>query len=90
MAVTVSITVMCQLAVRHTCVCSALPINPVDRSRGRPFHQSQKPVIAVASERIAPAMMTNVAARERSCATVLAESPLAATNEMTSKTAAST
>ena len=78
-AVTVSITVMCQLAVRHTCVCSARPMNPVDVSLGRPFHQSQKPVIAVPSDTIAPATMTNSAARLKSCATTLGDDPPPAT-----------
>ena len=57
MAVVVSISVACQLIVRHTCVCLARPSQPAG-SRSMPFHQSQNPVSAVATETIAPATIT--------------------------------
>src|SRR3954452_16177363 len=67
-AVTVSMIVMCQFAVRQTCVCFALRIMPLDRSRSSPFHQSQNPVVAVPIDAIAPAMIVYVAATNASCA----------------------
>src|SRR5215212_4867013 len=93
MAVTVSMTVMCQFAVLQTWLCLATPIGPVDRSRGRPFHQSQNPVRAVGSEITAPATMAMDPAAKKSCATLAFPSPItsdAATNETTSQNAAST
>jgi diacylglycerol kinase family enzyme len=93
MAVTVSMTVMCQFAVLQTWLCLATPIGPVDRSRGRPLHQSQNPVRAVGSEITAPAMMAMDPAAKKSCATLAFPSPIAsdaATNETTSQNAAST
>ncbi len=68
MAVTVSITVACQLIVRQTWVCFALPIGPLLRSRGIPFHQSMKPVSAAPRLTMNPATITNVAATKKSCA----------------------
>ncbi len=65
---TVTITAMCQFAVRHTCVWCACPSGPVLR-RACPFHQSQKPVVAVASETTPPAIRTIVPATKKSCAT---------------------
>ena len=68
MAVTVSITVACQLIVRQTWVCFARPIGPLERSRGMPFHQSRKPVSAAPRPTRKPAAITNVAAAKKSWA----------------------
>ena len=65
-AVTVSITVACQLIVRQTWVCLALPIGPLFRSRGIPFHQSMNPVSAAPRLTMNPATITNVAATKKS------------------------
>ena len=74
--VTVSMTVMCQFAVRR----AWLP-GDVDR------HQSQKPVRAARSDTIAPAMITCVPVTKKS-RPIDESSP--ATREITSNTAAST
>ena len=87
MAVTVSITVACQLIVRHTCVCLAVPIGPDLRSRGMPFHQSMNPVSAAPRLTMKPATITNVAAAKKSWAF---GSSAPEKNEIRSKIAAST
>ena len=89
MAVTVSITVMCQFAVRHACVCCARPIGPVLGTRAIPFHQSQKPVSAVRRDTRNPATITSVAATKKSCA-ARPWSLCAATYDTRSNPAAST
>jgi hypothetical protein len=85
-AVTVSITVACQLIVRQTCVCLALPMGPLFRSRGIPFHQSMKPVSAAPRLTMNPATITKVAAAKKSCAF---GSNSSEKNEIRSNTAAS-
>jgi len=67
-AVTINITVACQLIVRQTWVCLALPIGPLFRSRGMPFHQSMNPVSAAPRLTMKPATITNVAATKKSLA----------------------
>src|SRR5436190_12523808 len=76
MPVTVSMTVMCQLAVRRAWFPGSVDL-----------HQSQKPVSAAPSDTIAPAMITCVPEMKKSRPTV---ESLPAIREITSNTATRT